>query len=193
MDDYTDEQMIRMLTNECRNAFRLVCKYIIKKLSAQTYHFVIGHGGQKIHVKDILNYALNQAYLCAENSSFRENTNVLGFVFKVAQRKFYAIIKDEKKLPLTNIDDLTEDLSDTLRVENELEELEERMKIVLEVLEQLKPKNKTFIIDAITSGMSMKDLAKKYNLKNAQIARNKKNKILNKIRNLLSKINNEDE
>ena len=193
MDDYTDEQMIRMLTNECPKAFLNVVDYIMRKLSAQMYRFVMRHGGQEIHVDEILNYAIMEAYLRAIKGTFADNTNVLGFVVRVAEFKFFEIIKGDKKFPTTSIDDLTVDLKDSSNDEVFNEIADVRTKAILGVLEELKPRDKAFFLDAILSGMKMEELAKEYSLKNAQNARNKKRKILKKIRDILNNNNNEDE
>lgn len=191
--NYTDEQMIRMLTNECPTAFLKVIDYLIEKLSDQLYRFVMRHGGQEIHVDDILNQALIEAHLRALNGTFAENTNVKGFVIRVAQNKFFDGIKSDKRLPTTSIDDLTTDLKDHTGDEEFNEIKDKRIKAILDIIDQLNPRDKAFFLDAILSGMKMEELAQAYGLKNAQNARNKKSDILNRIRDILNKSNNEDE
>jgi len=190
---YTDEEMIKMLTNKCPLQFCKVVEYITGQLALQTSNFVKRSGGKEHHVKEVLNYALFEAHKYALNNKFKENTNVLAFVFQITKHNFNAILRRENRLPTTSIEDVTGSFEDTLKDVKNDEEPHPKMKIVLNAIEQLTHSEYIFLMDVILSGMCMKELAKKYNLKNAQIARNKKSKILNKLRNLLDKKNNKDE
>jgi len=185
---YTDEEMIRMLTNDCPNAFRQVVNFIMKKLTAQTYRFVRRSGGQKIHVKEILIYALFEAHKKALKNNFKTDSDVLAYIFQIAKNNFTKIIKDDKKIHRTSIDDGKIDWSNLLQNVKDDEIADPRIKALLKALEQLKLEERELLFDYYWKALSMKEIAKKYNYKNAQNARNKKSNIIKKLRDFLNNI-----
>jgi len=179
---YTDDVMIGMLTNSCPNEFREIVEYVKQQLATQLYYFVIRRGGRQVHIDEIFYYAMYIAHVYAAKNRFNEKTNVLAFIFSIAKKQFSKLIADENKLPKTSIEEMNDDLKDILADIEIDEEPSDKTKVVLKVLEKLNQADTAFLMDALVSGMGMEEIAKKYKLKNAQIARNKKCKIIRKIR-----------
>jgi len=183
--NYTDEEMIRMLTNECLIEFGQVIDYLKQQLIAKIYYYITKNGGAKEDVEEVFNDAILVANDYAVNQKFRANTNLLAFVSEVAKNIFRRRIRKEKILPVISINHMVYDLSNTLADAIESEAPDSRVRVVLKVLDQLKPEEKLVLFDYYWKGLSMTEIAGKYNFKNAQNARNKKSKILKKLRSLL--------
>ena len=74
------------------------------------------------------------------------------------------------------------DLEDTEQHLDEDDTLNEANTALLKALNQLKPSDKTLIMDFYSGDLSMKEIAKKYNLGSEQAARNKKCRIIKRLR-----------
>lgn len=183
--NYTDDEMIRMLTNECPVYFGQAIEYLKQQLIAKIYYYIIKNGGAKEDVEEVFNDAILVANHYAINKKFRAETNVSGFVSEVAKNIFRRRIRKEKVLPVISVDHMVYDLSNMRADLMENEALELRIQVVLKVLDQLNAEENAILFDYYWEGLSMSAIAEKYNFKNAQNARNKKSKILKKLRSLL--------
>jgi len=183
--NYTDEEMISMLTNECFISFKQIIEHLKQQLIAKIYYYVTKNGGAKEDVEEIFNDAILVANHYAVNQKFRAKTNVAGFVSEVAKNIFRRRIRKEKILPVVSVDYTVYDLTNTIAdvIENEAFEL--RIQVVLKVVDQLSAEEKAILYDYYWKGLSMTEIAEKHNFKNGQNARNKKSKILKKVRSLL--------
>lgn len=184
MMNYSDKEMITMLTNSCPLNFNKVVDYITQKLANRIYHFVINNGGRREDVEEVLNDAFLVAHEFAVKQKFKENTSVEAFVFQVSKYKFRRQIRNEKKTPIVYVDDVPYNLSDTLTDFEAMEFKGTQIENLKTIINNLKTEDKETLIDFYWRKKTMKEIAVKLNLGSEQAARNK----LYRIRERLKKI-----
>jgi len=188
MIEYTDEEMIGMLTNICPLNFNKVVEYLTQKLASKIYHFVINNGGRKEDVEEVLNDALLVAHEFAVEAKFRANTSVFAFVFQVSKYKFRRQIKNEKKAPVILVDDVPYDLTDGADYD-ELEAEDNQIKTLKTVIDSLKQEDKETLIDFYWKKMTMKEIAAKNGLGSEQAARNKLYRVRERLKKYFNTLN----
>jgi len=189
MVNYTDKEMIMMLKNTNPLNFAKVVDYITQKLVSRIYHFVINNGGRKEDVQEILNDALMVAHQFSIERKFKENTSVQAFVFQVAKYKFWRKIRNEKKAPIVYVEDVPYNIGDNLFDTEDADLEDEQVKMLKEVITNLKDKDKGPLIDFYWKKMSMREIAAKYNLGSEQAAKNKLYRIRERLKKIFNKQN----
>jgi len=188
MTNYTDKEMIDMLTNIYPLKFDEVVQHITQKLAGRIYHYVINNGGKKEDVEEVLNDALLVAHEFAVKKKFKENTSILAFVYQVSKYKFSKQIRNDKKLPVLYIDkvpyNISEEVNDFDNGENETQ-----IKALKNMINNLKPEDKEAIIDFYWKKMTMKQIAVKNNLGSEQAARNKLYRIRERLKTHFKTVN----
>jgi len=187
--NYTDKEMITMLTNVCPLKFDNVVEYITQKLAGRIYHFVLNNGGRKEDVEEVLNDALMVAHEFAVKKKFKKNTSVQAFVFQVSKYKFRRQIRNEKKAPIIYVDDVHYNLNDKLANFEETEVENGQIKILKKAIDSLKTEDKETLIDFYWKKMTMKEIATKNNLGSEQAARNKLYRIRERLKKYFKILN----
>jgi len=173
MMNYTDKEMIDILTNISPLKFNEVVQYITQKLASKIYHYITSNGGRKEDVEEVLNDALLVAHEFAVEKKFKENTSILAFVYQVSKYKFNRHIRKEKKTPLVYVEQVLYNLNEE-SINFEIDETEStQIKELKKLIENLKPEDKETITDFYYKRMTMKQIATKNNLGSEQAARNK--------------------
>lgn len=188
MMNYTNREMIDMLKNIYPLKFNDVIKYITQKLVSRIYHYIINNGGKKEDVEEVLNDALLVAHEFAVKKKFKENTSVLAFVYQVSKYKFSRKIRDDKKLPVLYVDEISYNISEELRDFDEHEN-ETQTKTLKNRINNLKTEDKEAIIDFYWKKMTMKEIAAKNNLGSEQAARNKLYRIRERLKTSFKTVN----
>lgn len=189
MIHYTDKEMIVMLTNTSPISFGKVVDYITQKLVSRIYHFVLNNGGRKEDVEEILNDAFMVAHQFSIEHKFKENTSVEAFVFQVTKYTFWRKIKNEKKAPIVYVEDVPYNISSTPFDFEDTDFEDEQLKVLKEVITNLKDKDKGPLIDFYWKKMSMKEIAVKYDLGSDQAAKNKLYRIRERLKKIVNKLN----
>lgn len=179
---YTDKEMIKLLTDKDPVGFCKVVNFITEEIAQQTFHFVIQQGGKETDVDEVLNDALLIAHQFARDHKFKENTKILGFIYVTAKNIFRNKMRKEKRPSMIRLEDMVYDLEDRGQQIEEVSQFDETGKILLSALNQLKQGDRTLIVDFYSGNLSMKEIAEKYNLGSEQAARNKKCRIIKRLR-----------
>lgn len=189
MIHYTDKEMIVMLTNTSPISFGKVVDYITQKLVNRIYHFVLNNGGRKEDVQEILNDAFLVAHQFSIEHKFKENTSIEAFVFQVSKYTFWRKIKHEKKAPIVYVEDVPYNISSTPLDFEDTDFEDEQLKVLKEVITNLKDKDKGPLIDFYWKKMTMKEIAVKYDLGSDQAAKNKLYRIRERLKKIVNKLN----
>jgi len=187
--NYTDKEMITMLTNVCALKFNNVVEYITQKLASRIYYFVINNGGRKEDVQEVLNDALMVAHEFAIKGKFKENTSVQAFVFQVCKYKFRRQIKAEKKAASIYVDDVTYNLNGAITSFEDVDTEYDKNEILIEIINNLKTEDKETLIDFYWKKMTMREIAAKNNLGSEQAARNKLYRIRERLKKYFRTLN----
>lgn len=179
---YTDKEMIRLLTDKNPLGFCKVVKYITEQIAQQTYQFVMQQGGKETDVDEVLNDALLMAHQFARDNKFKAHTKILGFVYVTAKNIVRNKMRKRKVSPVIHIEDMINDIKDTEQQTKEDNHFDNLNEVMLTALNQLKSRDKTLIMDFYSDNLSMKAIAEKFNLGSEQAARNKKCRIIKRLR-----------
>lgn len=185
MTNYSDKEMIDILTNISPLKFNEVIQYITQKLAGRIYHHVISNGGRKEDVEEILNDALLVAHEFAVEKKFKENTSILAFVYQVSKYKFSNQIRNERKSPVIYVEQVLYNIQqESNNLENDDIE-SQQIKTLKKLISNLNKEDKETIIDFYYKKMTMKQIAAKNNLASEQAARNKLYRIRERLKKYL--------
>jgi len=185
MMNYSDKEMIDILTNIYPLKFNEVIQYITQKLAGKIYYYVINNGGRKEDVEEILNDALLVAHEFAVEKKFKENTSVLAFVYQISKYKFSKHIRNERKSPVVYVEQVLYNVQEELINFDNADIESPQIKTLKKLINNLKPEDKETITDFYYKKMTMKQIAAKNNLASEQAARNKLYRIRERLKKYL--------
>ena len=145
--------------------------------------FILNNGGTTADADDVIQDAIIICYEKIKNEEFKLQTTVIGYIYVVGKYTWYNKQRRERKFLRSPLDIVSEENIE--EIEFELFNIEKTV-IVEELLEQIGASCKKILIESIYKKIPMREIAMLNNLKNEQVARNKKSKCLQGLRKVVS-------
>ena len=159
-------------------------KYLYAAIDASLRKFILSNGGDNATADHIIQDAIIVCYEKIKNQEFRLQTTITGYIYTVGKYMWYNKQRKEKRI-LKNVSQDT-DYNDTHIIEEDFELFDvDKTKLVNELLEHVGPSCKKILIESIYMKKAMQEIAVSNDLKNEQVARNKKSKCLKKLRKII--------
>lgn len=182
---FTDEQILIILNEGLVKKENEVIKYLYKSNYRYIQKMVISRGGRKNDVPDIFQDTLIVFYENVKSGKFKLNQPIKNYLYIIAQNKW---INRQKKLKrITSLEHEEQLEAPTSSIVEAPEYNWNEYNIIDRVMNKLKPDCKMVLQLSIYQKMSMHSIAEQMGFKNDQIARNKKRKCLNYLRDILRK------
>ena len=161
-----------------------VLKYLYSTTDRSLREFIIANNGDHAMADDILQDAIIVWYEKVKNQEFRLQTTISGYIYTVGKYIWYNKQRKEKHV----VKKVT-----TEEIPSEMEHMEidfelftvDKTAFVKELLNEVGAACKKILTESIYMKKSMQEIASDNNLKNEQVARNKKSKCLKKLRNII--------
>ncbi len=159
-----------------------VLKYLYATVDVPLRDFIIANNGDNSIADDILQDAIIVWYEKVKNQEFKLQTTITGYIYTVGKYIWYNKLRKEKKIVQGEVA-----LNETDIIEEDFELFQiDKTSFVEELLEEIGAPCKKILIESIYMKNSMQEIAVLNNLKNEQVARNKKSKCLKKLRSIIA-------
>ena len=180
---FEDKEIIEILKNASKDE-NAVLRYLYFEHCETIQRLILKKGGSKDEVPDIFQDTIIVFYENVKEGKFKLNSSIKAYLKAVA---FNLWCTSRRKKKDVNFSEESESLNVHCEEEEEVIDLEwDKTKVVMEVLDNLSPDCKQILFLSIYKKMSMDEISKVLSYKNAQIARNKKSKCLNYLRNIIN-------
>lgn len=178
MTNYTSVELIKMLNGSNDVDFNKSIHYLKLRMTPKINLLVKKRGGLKEDAEEVLNEALFVAHRYAKEAKFKPNTNIEGFIYKVAGNLYYT--QNKNKIPL---EALPTQLDRFIKNEIETSTISEEQKIKLNKVMKLLGDECRAVLEAFYyRKMSMEQIREKFNLGSIQAAKNKKYRCMEKLK-----------
>jgi len=161
-----------------------VLKYVYASVDESLRNFINANGGDNLSADDIIQDAIIVWYEKVKNQEFKLQTTITGYIYTVGkyiwynkQRKNKRITHNEFQEAAIKDDDFTEQDFELFYID--------KTHFVEKLLEESGASCKKILIESIYMKSSMQEIAMANDLKNEQVARNKKSKCLKKLRKII--------
>lgn len=178
---FSDREVITILHTDSSKK-EGVFKYLYSELNNSLKKFILSNGGNTDDANDIIQDAIIILYEKIKNDSLKINTSVIGYLYQTGKYLWYEKQRKTKKFVTYNHLHNNSQLTDNLNFE--LFDINKTV-FVESLLNHIGDICKSLLIHSIYEKKSMKEITKLYNLKNEQVARNKKHKCLKKLRGII--------
>ena len=180
---FTDEEIVTILAEGVVEKEDEAIKHLYKHHYRSIQRMILSRGGMKNDVPDIFQDTIIAFYENVKSDKFKLERSIKNYLYIIAQNKWINKQKKNQKItPTENIEQLAEKSA----YKNESIDYNwNQYGIIEKIMNRLKPDCRMILQLSIYQKMSMKDIAEHMSFKNSQIARNKKSKCLNYLRNIL--------
>lgn len=174
---FTDEQFLEGL----RSGNSEVLRALYKKYFASVLKFIVNNNGTQEAAQDVYQEAVIVLYENAQRAEFTLSCQLQTYIYSVSKRLWLKQLKKSGKTYLFKEDeemevvDVSEDMSDYLQKESDLEKMNSSMA-------ELGEPCATLIRDFYVHKHSMEDIAAKFGYTNADNAKNQKYKYLQRLK-----------
>lgn len=159
-----------------------VLKYLYKEVDTSLRKFILSNGGDNSMADDIIQDAIIICYEKIKNQEFKLHTTITGYIYTIGKYTWYNKQRKNKR----ELKVISEDLQHIDIVEEDFELFNiDKTKLVNELLDKVGTSCKKILIESIYMKNSMQEIAASNDLKNEQVARNKKSKCLKKLRKII--------
>ncbi|WP_298515057.1 sigma-70 family RNA polymerase sigma factor [uncultured Kordia sp.] len=161
-----------------------VLKYLYTTTDKSLRDFIISNNGDHTIADDILQDAIIVWYEKVKNQEFKLQTTISGYIYTVGKYIWYNRQRKNKKIIPSEFVNISEDEENFTEQDFELFQID-KTNLVEELLEQIGISCKKVLIESIYMKIPMQEIAVINELKNEQVARNKKSKCLKKLRKII--------
>lgn len=174
----TDESVVEGI----RNGEDAALKVLYKTHYSMVLHFILNNNGSEQDARDIYQEAVIVLYEKINEGSFELNSKLKTFIYSVCRRLWLKRLNELNRFgnKINDSDeyiDLKEDMTD-------LEENEEKFRLMGQALSELGEPCKTLIEDFYIRSLSMTDITEKFGYTNTDNAKNQKYKCLMRLKKL---------
>jgi len=180
---FTDNEIIEVLLHQPKLELE-VLKYVYAAADPSLRKFILSNGGDNTIADDIIQDAIIVCYEKIKNGKFKLQTTLIGYIYTVGKYIWYN--RQRKEKPIVKVVSTDAYQLNTSFEENDFELFNvDKTALVDELLAEVGSSCKKILIESIYMKKSMQEIAKSNDLKNEQVARNKKSKCLKKLRKII--------
>lgn len=159
-------------------------KYVYASADPSLRAFILSNGGDNAIADDIIQDAIIVCYEKIKNGEFKLQTTLIGYIYTVGKYIWYNKQRKDKPI-LKNAPADNYQLNEGF-TENDFELFNvDKTALVNALLDEVGSSCKKILVESIYMKKSMQEIAKSNDLKNEQVARNKKSKCLKKLRKII--------
>jgi RNA polymerase sigma factor (sigma-70 family) len=177
---YNNEKMVSAVLKGGKEADRAF-RFLYQSAMPAVRQFVLNNSGNEEDAGDVFQDGLVVFHQHIKDNRFRGESSFKTYLFSICKFIWYNKLKKRKRMSIVNdaeIPDLQDDF--TIRVLDE-----DKSILAQKLLEQVGKPCKEILIKFYFEKVPMKQIAIDFGYKNEQIARNKKFKCLNRLKELL--------
>lgn len=160
-----------------------VLKYLYSITDKSLRDFIIANNGTQSIADDILQDAIIVWYEKVKNQEFRLQTTISGYIYTVGKYIWYSKQRKNKEIVAADFTNAF-DKDDFIEQDFELFQID-KTNLVSALLDEIGKPCRKILTESIYMKKSMQEIAESNNLKNEQVARNKKSKCLQKLRKIV--------
>jgi hypothetical protein len=177
---YSDEEVVKAILKG-GTAENKVTSYVLKKNEASIYSFVLKNSGNSSFANIILVEGVTELILNIRNGKFRAESALSTYLFSICKSLWLKQLKKESRHADWDENEESEFADEPINTANE-----DNLKIGLNMLLSKIGQDCKRVLELWSLKYSMTEIAISMDYKNAQIAMNKKNKCLTKLKSLVS-------
>ena len=179
---FTDERALEALRSGGRQEDRAI-RYLLDQNRGIIHHFVKSKGGSEEEAADVLQEGITEMIINIRKGSFRGESKLSTYLFAICKGIWYKKLTRKTRLEAYQAREKEE--SETA-YEPQLQFIQAELgSMIRQTLQQIGESCQN-VLEFWALKFSMEEIAEKMGYKNAQIAMNKKNKCLNKLKGLVA-------
>ncbi len=188
-ENFTDEQLTVMIRSKEAKAESLAIHFLVRRNREKAIRWVIANSGRREDGEEVFNDALSALCLNIRGGSYRlsENATLETYLMTVVKYIWLKRLRKQGRLP--GMRPITEDeqgISETERSAEQLlieQEKNDRFRYIFET--SLTEKEKQILQAFLIKDMPMKEIAERFELRNADNAKARKYQIIKKLKKIL--------
>ena len=175
-EKYLERQIISDLEAEDEELNNRAFRYLYKHVYPLVYSFIRQRRGTKREADDIFQDAMVVLYEIIKNRKFRGESNINTFLYSIVRNMWFSKLKKAKRMVHV------EDMSNTAEMEvTEKKIPEDRLQLILAMLEQLGESCKSILKQYYFDHCSMRDIKNSMGFSSEESAKTQKYKCMQKL------------
>ncbi len=182
MQQYTDDAIIALLKSSKPGDRSKALEYLYEKNYPGIARFILSNSGNEADAKDIFQDGLIVFYEKVLHPKFVKTSTLKNFLFGICRNLWLKRLRKAS----SKREESTDEIKESLLVEDtsELELMREQDELVANLLQQLDEKCRKVLILFYFERKSMRDIADLLGMANDRVAKNKKSRCMDKLREI---------
>ena len=185
MNRIPDEVIIRQLESTDLAESDRALTYLYERMYSLIKRFVLNNNGAESDVDDLFQDGLVALYKLAKRGKLHAQINVEAYLYSICRNMWLKQLKKKRRESHISEEMNTIPIEESI-IKGMLDR--ERTNLLEEVLKHLGDKCRTILLYYYYERLSMKEVSKKMNYANEQVAKNKKSACMKKLRSLIQEL-----